>query len=236
MPPGQNGTTSTPAATQRAANWRKAKFYNADTQAEVVECHFNPNEFSINRSNKWDPKRAAGGALPVITFGGVGPRTLSMTLIFDSYNQQTDVTLDTNKLMGLMEVPDVSNAAGKTKRPAHVTFGWGNFQSFRAVITQISQKFTLFMADGTPVRATVQVTLQEVPKEAAQNRTTGQNPTSMAFGARKVRVVQPGDTIDWLATDELGEPNAWRRLAEANNLDDPRRLRPGHRLLIPDEV
>ena len=51
-----------------------------------------------------------------------------------------------------------------------------------------------------------------------------------------MRVVQLGDTIDQIATEEMGEPSDWRRLAEANNLDDPRRLRPGQVLLIPAEV
>ncbi|MGH2350397.1 MAG: CIS tube protein, partial [Chloroflexota bacterium] len=211
----------------RGANWKKAKFYNADTGAEVVECHFNPNDFTVTRSNKWEAQEASGAGLPDVTFGGMGARTLQMTLVFDSYESKSDITLSTGKLAGLMEVPNVQSPSGRAARPPHVEFGWGNFRSFRAVITQMSQKFTLFTADGTPVRATVQVTLQEVPKEAAKKQGKGQNPTSVATGARKVRIVQPGDTIDWLAADELGDPNAWRRLAEANRLDDPRRLLPG---------
>ena len=47
-----------------------------------------------------------------------------------------------------------------------------------AVITQLSQRYTLFTAEGTPERATVQVTLLEVPREAARNASGGQNPTS----------------------------------------------------------
>jgi nucleoid-associated protein YgaU len=191
------------ASATGGSNWKKAKFYNADTGKEVVECHFNPNDFTVSRTNQWQSKRTSQS---------------------------------TGLLAALMEVPAVRSPSGRAARPPHVEFGWGNFRSFRAVITQMSQKFTLFTSAGTPVRATVTITLQEVPREAAKNQSKGQNPTSVARGARKARVVQPGDTIDWIAADELGDPTAWRILADVNGIDDPRRLRPGQVLLIPEEV
>ncbi len=213
----------------------KGKFYNADSGAEVVECHFNPADLTINKSNQWKPKSSTGSNVPDVTFGGGGARTLQMSLVFDTYEAKSDVREATDKVLALMDADPIKTPSGSQKRPPHVEFGWGAFRSFRGVITQVSQKFTLFLPDGTPVRATLQVTLQEVPKAAAKNRGAGQNPTSLAAGARRMRVVQAGDTIDWIAAEELGDPNAWRRIAEANGLDDPRRLRPGRTLLIPAE-
>jgi len=115
-------------------------------------------------------------------------------------------------------------------------FTWGKFSTFPAVITQVGQKFTLLLENVLPARATLSVTLQEVPKKAAKKRQQGQNPTSRAAGASRVRVVQMGDTIDLIAADELGDAGAWRRVAETNNLEDPRRLTPGQALLIPAEL
>ncbi len=214
---------------------QKAKLYNADTGAEVVQFHFNPNEFTINQSNAWSPQQTAGSALPDMRFGGVGPRTLSMTITFDTYEARTDVRAATDLVMSLMAVPAPQGTVARNSRPPHVEFGWGTFRSFRAVITSVNQRFTLFLPDGTPVRATLQVSLQEVPRLSAEASTQGQNPTSVASGARRMRVVQAGETIDWIATEELGDPNLWRRIAEMNELDDPRRLRPGLTLLIPSE-
>ncbi|MBI4494445.1 MAG: LysM peptidoglycan-binding domain-containing protein [Chloroflexi bacterium] len=210
---------------------QKGKFYNADTKSEVVTCHFNPDELSLSKTNQWNQKQVAGSNLPDVTFGGEGPQQLQMKLVFDSYEKRSDVRDATGKLLKLMQAPDGKNDS----RPPHVEFGWGQFRSFRAVLTQFSQTFTLFLENGTPVRANVQVTLQEVPKGTSANRERGQNPTSVAIGARRVRVVQPGDTLDLLAAQELGDPTAWRVLAEANQLDDPRRLQPGQMLLIPSE-
>jgi len=214
----------------------KARLYNADTGAQVVTCHFNPNEISISKSNSWEPQNSSGTNLPDVHFKGEGARSLTLSLIFDSYEARTDVRADTNKVLALMDAPEDKSRNSQHTRPPHVMFRWGSFETFPAVITQLSQKFTLFLESGLPVRATLGLTLQEVPQQAAKNQAQGQNPTSRAAGAQRVRTVQPGDTIDLIAADELGQPSDWRHLAEANNLDDPRRLRPGQALLIPAQV
>ncbi len=212
---------------------QKGRFYNADTGAEVVACHFNPEDLTISKSNTWNWKTTSGAAVATVPFGGEGPRTLNMKLVFDTYEARTDVRGTTDKLVNLMRAPAANES---DSRPPHVTFGWGRFTSFRSAITSLSQTFTLFLEDGTPVRANVQVTLQEIPKASAENQQGGQNPTSHAAGVGRARLVQAGDTIDQIASEELGHPSAWRVIAEANKLDNPRRLRPGQRLLIPRDA
>ena len=97
------------------------------------------------------------------------------------------------------------------------------------MLDHVSGKFTLFLADGTPVRATltvvfnefvdVDVLVQEQPTESADHRQT--------------RLVKTGDRIDNIATEVYGDPAKWRPIAEANNIDDPTQLVPGHVLIIP---
>lgn len=45
--------------------------------------------------------------------------------------------------------------------------------------------------------------------------------------------VVAGDTLQSLAWREYGEASAWRAIAEANNIDDPSRLRSGTELVLP---
>jgi nucleoid-associated protein YgaU len=208
----------------------KGMFYNADSGQAVVTCHFNPSDLKMNRKNNWQPPAANSANPNELHFGGSDPQTLDMDLWFDTYTAGSDVRQVTNKLLSLMQAP-APTQSNQHPRPPHVFFRWGTFSSFRAVITSANQTFTLFLPSGTPVRAMVKVTLQEVL--VAQ---TGQNPTSRAAGARRVHVVQAGDTIDWIATQELGDPTAWRALAEANGLDDPRRLQEGQALFIPSDI
>lgn len=220
----------------------KGWFRNADQDKDVVQCHFNPNEISISRSNTWSADKSSGSGVANVNFGGMGPLTLQVTVIFDTYFPDNTNVKDvreaaTDKLMSLMGASvNTPSKTGKTPRPPHVQFSWGLFQSFHGVITQMSVKFTLFTPEGMPVRATVQVAMQEVPPEGPRTAKKGQNPTSQAAGARRVHVVQDGDTIDWIAATELGDPTVWRIIADANGIEDPRRLRLGQRLIIPEDV
>jgi hypothetical protein len=213
----------------------KAQLFNADTSTRVVDCQFNPSELTISKSNQWQSSHSSTTPLPDMTFQGEGPSSFTLNLTFDSYEQRQDVRHLTDAVLSLMSasVEERGPQNNVSKRPPHVMFTWGNFSTFPAVIEKIDQKFTLFLDDGRPARATLTVSLKEVPKKRTKEQ--GQNPTSRAAGASRVHVVQLGDTIDLIAADALGDPGAWRTIAEANDLDDPRRLNPGRALLIPSE-
>jgi hypothetical protein len=242
-------------------NWQKAKFFRVDNGRDelIVECHFNPEQYAISQVNQWKEDATATSTLPGLNLKTLGLREIkNLTLWFDTYEQQADVRTATDKLRSMMAmqdqyitktvtvmerqyqpwswwsggwgmVPVQRTVSEATKpRPPMVVFAWGGFRSFSAVVTNMTQTFTLFLADGTPVRAKVAISIKEAPLPQS-----GQNPTSRAAGARRSRMVQLGDTLDWIATEELGDPNAWRLIAEINDLEDPRRLRPGQILLIP---
>ena len=51
-----------------------------------------------------------------------------------------------------------------------------------------------------------------------------QNPTSGGVVGRRSVTIDAGDTLSAVAFAEYGNPNMWRALAEANNIDDPLRL------------
>ncbi len=67
-------------------------------------------------------------------------------------------------------------------------------------------------SDGQPIRATLDVTFQQVESEGTYPPT---NPTSYAE-VNKVRVVMPGETIDSIAFDEYGDAKHWKLLADQN--------------------
>src|SRR5438105_1509392 len=222
---------------------QKCLFNIKDGRHAPVHCHFNPEQLSLSKSNSWSECDDKGNKIGQLFFQGEGRRDLSLTLYFDTYEETSlrrggakDVRDDTHKLL-LLTHPTQQGSRGP--RPPHVQFVWGSFRwpeshrdhSESAVITSYSEAFTLFAEDGTPLRAKVTVGLRTVDPPAG-----GQNPTSLATGAGRIRVVQPGDTLDLLASQELGAAGSWRQIAELNGLEDPRRLRPGQVLPIPSEV
>ncbi len=171
--------------------------------------------------------------MPQLEFGGGQPATLQMQLFFDTYAEGKDVRKEyTDSIWQLMMVDQaLKDPKNKKGRPPKVRFQWGSAWSFDAVITSVNQKFTLFLSDGTPVRATLDVTFQQIKDEALL---PPQNPTSGGVGGERVWVVNEGDTLAWIAYKEYGDANQWRLIADANRLTQVRRLVPGTVLEIPN--
>ena len=190
---------------------------------EKIGCMFRPKEYSLTKTNTWTKKDVKEGNVPKYDFGGGQPFKLTMELFFDTYEKAQDVRNHTNKIWKLMEVPK------DEKEPPRCQFMWGKFWSFKAVITSINQKFTLFLANGTPVRSTLNVTFQQVFEEG---KYPSQNPTTYSKPGYKMRRVREGDTLDLIAYQEYGDAAQWRQIADVNHLDSPMKLRAGQMLAI----
>jgi len=209
----------------------KAAIHNLDEpKEEPIWALFNPNEYTFEKKNTWKKTKVTGKNVPLVEFGGGDSMTLKMQLFFDTYTTGEDVRQITDRIWKLMRISEKLTDMTNTKgRPPMVEFQWGETWSFKAVITEISQKFTLFRYDGTPVRATLDVTFLQA-KEGKHY--PGQNPTTKGSPGYKRRQVIEGDRIDWIAYEEYGDSALWRFIADTNNLGDPHRLRPGQVLAI----
>jgi hypothetical protein len=209
----------------------RASIKNLDKEGgESIECLFNPNEYTFSKRNRWSKGEIKGKNVPQLEFGGGDSMTLKMQLFFDTYTTGGDVRDTTDKIWKLMNIDDKLKDMTSIKgRPPRVEFRWGSMRSFEAVIVEITQKFTLFRYDGTPVRATLDVTFLQTKDEGRFPR---QNPTTISKPGYKRRVVKEGDSIDLIAYDEYGDSAMWRFIADTNNLENPRRLRPGQELAI----
>lgn len=207
----------------------KAFITNVET-GERIECLFNPSEYTLSKTNSWAPVSIVGSNVPRTEFTGGNPTQLSLELFFDTYEQRQDVRKYTDKIFKLaMIARETVDPTTDRGRPPRCIFNWGKVFSFQAVITSVSVRYTLFMSDGTPVRATMNLTLQECKDAGTQEP---QNPTSQGTLGHKVHIVRPGDTIDGIAAREYGDPRAWRFIADNNNLDNPKDLQPGQILVI----
>ena len=200
---------------------------------ETITCKFRPKAYTFRKTNRWTPKETKGGNVPELEFGGGGPMTLRLELLFDTYEEEglRDVRLRyTDALARLMTISkSLIDPETNKGQPPTCEFRWGAMWSFRAVVTDMEQKFTMFLPDGTPVRATVTLTFRQASETG---RYPGQNPTSGGIAGQRAHVVHQGETIDNIAFEEYGDVKHWRFLADTNRLEDVRRLRPGQVLVI----
>lgn len=217
----------------------KAEIINLDTGAKV-QCMFNPKEYTFSKSNGWQESKTKGQNVAPLEFSGGEPANLSVQLLFDTNESHShlnlgvvagrDVRMYTQGLWDMMKINEnKKNTATNKGEPPICRFVWGSMWSFQAVITSISQKFTLFASDGTPLRAVLDVSFKQLRDEGQYPR---QNPTSGGNPGEHVRLIREGETLPYIAYEEYGDPTVWRHLANTNQIADPRRLRPGDLLLI----
>jgi hypothetical protein len=183
---------------------------------------FNPTDYGVNKANSIAEAVIPGLQAPILQYVHGNTRTLDMQLFFDTYEKGTDVRESTRKVYHLLEIDPGTHA------PPICNIAWGSLQ-FRGVLDHVNGRFTLFLPNGTPVRATLDVSFKEYIDVQVLVR---KQPTESA-DHRKMRVVRSGDRIDNIAGEEYGDPGQWRAIVEANNLEDPGRLEPGVVLVIP---
>jgi hypothetical protein len=193
-------------------------------QRDVIHFSYNPKEFTLQRTANWLPQKDKKPGMPQYT--GSPPASVSVEMYLDA-SEGGDVTKTVDKLFTCVD-PHPKTVNDKPS-PPFASFGWGQ-QTYLdlCVVKSVSVKYTRFRADGAPIRALATVTLEELRPEVPR-----QNPTSGTVDAHTERSLRAGDTLASIAYEELGAPSLWRSIASANGVDDPSRVRPGRRLLVP---
>jgi hypothetical protein len=209
----------------------KATITNLDTN-DSIECMFNPKEYTFSKSNNWSQSKTKGQNVPKLEFNGGNPTDLKVELFFDTYESGEDVRKKYTNAIWELAMVNKQKEDPKTKKsqPPKCEFRWGSMWSFKAVLADITQKFTLFLPDGTPVRATLNVTFRQTEDEGLFPK---QNPTSGGMPGHRTRIVKAGETLDWIASQEYGEAKHWRYIAEVNRIDNPFQMKPGTVLQLP---
>ncbi len=209
----------------------KLKIKNLDNNVEF-DVLFNPTEYTIEDSSKWQEQQSGNRNTPELQYTGGDRRRLSMELFFDTYEKNEDVRVHTGKLAKLFAV--TTDGKNNGKRPPTVLLMWGKESKetgfpFKCVLESLKQTFTLFNGDGTPVRAKCSVAFKEYELPAEEEK---REPRRRSYPVTTY-TVREGDTLSSIAASVWNDPSKWRVIADANDLDNPRMVRPGQSLIIP---
>ncbi|MEH2058448.1 MAG: hypothetical protein V7K97_20300 [Nostoc sp.] len=148
---------------KRQPQLEKAKLVAYNGEAPDIELMFNPTDISFARTVNWKSQEGNRGTtlLPKVNFSGVEPYKFTLKqLLYDTYETKESVIkkyIDNIK-KGVETINTTTD-----KRPPVYIFTWGS-EYFFCVITSLTYTLNMFMSDGTPVRALVDIALQEVDK------------------------------------------------------------------------
>ncbi len=192
-----------------------------------VDFMFNPEAVRVSKTIKPKENKQAGQNAPALQFTTGNSTMIEFgEILFDGFDAREDVYAKYVSRLELLLKVDSS-----LHRPPLVMFHWGAVWGDKKseihagvyFVTGLDTNYTMFLPDGTPVRCTCKLSLTEAPTKQDK----GSPDTA------HVRLVGRSDSLQSLAAAEYDDPGQWRRIAQANGIDDPLSLEPGRRLLIP---
>src|SRR5947209_16213552 len=183
---------------------------------DTIECAFNPESYSVSKTNIWTYKPTQGKDLPDAEFGGGLPMSFKLSLLLDVSLDGSDASVkdQANKLMHAMH--------GGGSAPKFVTFSWGSIKLPKAAPLSLSIQYALFRPNGEPIRAFVDLELAQAEPSTPPGQ--AQNPTTRGIEGLRAHTVRDGDSLASIAYAAYGDATRWRVIAEANGIDDPLRL------------
>jgi len=197
---------------------------NGKHEGEIIECKFNPPEYTTEKRVNYGELKATGSGASVQQFVDGGAKSLTMELFFDTSTEREDVREEyVDDFDKLQEVDSELHA------PPVCQFVWGEGLAFTALVESIEKRFTMFLPSGIPVRARVNVTFTEY--KTAEYHQAEVSPEST--DKTKAWTVTEGDTLWLVASKEYGDAEHWRTIADANDIQNPRALEPGEELELP---
>lgn len=132
-----------------------------DEPKERIEVQYNPSDVEITRTSNWGKHANAGaGKEQQLEFTGQEGRSVKFELFLDGTEAVNQVQAHIDFLTKLTTIRNPASDNPAFRRPHHVVITWGGF-SMSGVIDSLTIKQTMFGIDGSPLRATANVTFKE---------------------------------------------------------------------------
>ncbi len=172
-------------------------------------------------NDKTDPK-----------YVGTAPEELKVEFILDGtatmegYLKSLKFKPVKDQLKNLLEC--VYDFDGNIHSPRYLKIHYGSEIKMDCVITSLDINYTLFKADGQPLRAKITANfLQYVDPKTAALKSRKKSPD-----VTHQRLVKAGDRLDLLTFDVYDSPNYFLQVALKNELTSVRNIKPGLELLF----
>jgi nucleoid-associated protein YgaU len=190
--------------------------------AEPIRVLFNPDLLTVTTNMLYPEISVPGLRTPMLQFIRGEASTLAAEFFLDQSNTGESLAEKLAELRAFVTIDSDLHA------PPVCRFAWGDV-SFDGVMTEFSEKFTMFDESGHILRARITVKLKAYEPASLQLAQISRNSPDRT----KTRTVRAGDRYDLIAAEEYGDPSYWRVLAQANGDERPRLLAPGTLLEIP---
>ncbi|MBV1873611.1 MAG: hypothetical protein KUG80_02455 [Gammaproteobacteria bacterium] len=191
----------------------------------------NPESIKWDRSIEYNKSQAPDKGKPSVKY----KKSLGQNLSFDLIMDCTGV-VDSSRLDLPSELKKLKNTIysyqGNIHRPNFVSIHWGRSFTFQGVLTNFDTSYDYFKPDGTPLRAKIALKFISYTDLATVAKEENKQSPDMTH----LIDVIAGDSLPQLSQEIYDTSDYTVQLAEFNNLDKFRQLRPGSQLVFPPAV
>lgn len=136
---------------------------NLEGAGEVI-AHYNPKEIQIDKTVPWQKHKDSKADEPLLEFTGAEGRTLTMELLFDSFEDGRSIDDDLKALTKMAKMKQQDGPEDQRRPPLLAVKKAPVGDPFKCVIESLSIKVTMFDENTLPVRATVNIKLKEAER------------------------------------------------------------------------
>ncbi len=187
---------------------------------------FNPTGYSTKHEVEYEEDQGRGTSGLPQSYKQTKPTDFSISFVLDGTGASGPKVEVTDEVDKFLEVVQKYN--GEEHRPPFVRVSWGTLL-MDSVFKSAGVQYTLFRADGSPLRAKITATFTGFvadAKRVAEERASSPDLTH-------VHTVAAGENLPLLAHRYYGDYSLYLELAEFNGIDSLRRLEGGQKLLFP---
>ncbi len=202
--------------------------FSSESQA-AMNLPVDPGKVSLSKGIQYTEDRELGSLNGVNPFSRYQPETFRFECVFDAVGA-LDVDNEASSVHDMVKDLELRLYDYNTEahRPSYVKVEYGDITFFGQLKT-LDTEYSLFDADGIPLRAEVKVNLSGYCSHKEENARFSKHSPDVS---RLVRL-KDGETLAHLCAEIYGDPLLVGQVARFNNLDGFRTIPAGTEILMP---
>ncbi|MBE7382958.1 MAG: LysM peptidoglycan-binding domain-containing protein [Leptolyngbya sp. SIO1E4] len=205
---------------------------------KTYEVMFNPESYSFQYENEYQKYQGINTSGRTARYSLTRSRTLSLKFVIDDSSATAGLLAGTSAIgpfsrktvyKRVEEFLDfTARMDGELHQPKYLRLEWGDL-IFDCRLQSVDVNYTLFNRSGTAIRAELDTTFVEDIEASKRLQQEGKNSPDLTH----TRTITSGDTLPLMAHRIYRDPNYYMRVAQANKLNNFRKLKAGTTLNFP---
>ncbi len=190
----------------------------------------NPENYKVKNEQQYTANNTTNGSsAQTVKYKGGGPSLFEIVFFFDGTGVISKEKVD-DQIKGIKDL--IYKYNGDIHEPNYIKVYWGTQSLFQGRLRSWNTNYTMLDIDGTPLRAEAEVVL--VASISAKQKALEEKKNSADL--THVRTVLDGDNLPLMCYKIYGDSSYYIKVAEHNELNNFRDIKPGDVIAFPPVI